>query len=45
METHCTYLENPTDRGAWRTTVPGVTKSQTRLKHLACTHIHFLSTC
>ena len=24
-------LENPVDRGAWRTTVPGVTKSQTRL--------------
>ena len=27
-------LENPMDRGAWRTTVHGVTKSQTRLKHL-----------
>ena len=25
-------LENPTDRGAWRATVPGVTKRQTRLK-------------
>ena len=25
-------LENPTDRGAWRATVHGVTKSQTRLK-------------
>ena len=24
-------LENPTDRGAWWTTVLGVTKSQTRL--------------
>ena len=24
-------LENPMDRGAWRATVPGVTKSQTRL--------------
>ena len=24
-------LENPTDRGAWRATVPGVTKSRTRL--------------
>ena len=24
-------LENPLDRGAWRATVPGVTKSQTRL--------------
>ena len=27
-------LENPMDRGAWRATVHGVTKSQTRLKHL-----------
>ena len=25
-------LENPTDRGAWRATVAGVTKRQTRLK-------------
>ena len=25
-------LENPMDRGAWRATVHGVTKSQTRLK-------------
>ena len=25
-------LENPMDRGAWRTTVHGVTKSQTKLK-------------
>ena len=25
-------LENPMDRGAWRATVPGVSKSQTRLK-------------
>ena len=25
-------LENPMDRGAWRATVQGVTKSQTRLK-------------
>ena len=24
-------LENPTDRGVWRTIVDGVTKSQTRL--------------
>ena len=23
------YLENPMDRGAWRTTVQGITKSQT----------------
>ena len=25
-------LENPMDRGAWRATVHGVTKSQTKLK-------------
>ena len=40
-------LENPTDRGAWRATVRGVTKGQTRLKQhstLACTHpeVHLL---
>ena len=28
-------LENPRDRGAWRDTVHGVTKSWTRLSHLA----------
>ena len=28
-------LENPMDRGAWRATVHGVTKSQTRLKRLS----------
>ena len=28
-------LENPVDRGAWRATVLGVTKSQTRLKLLS----------
>ena len=27
----CSCLENPTDRGAWRAAVHGVTKSQTRL--------------
>ena len=26
-------LENPTDRGAWLATVPGVTESQTQLSH------------
>ena len=31
-------LENPMDRGAWRATVHGVAKSQTRLSNLACTH-------
>ena len=28
-------LENPTDRGAWRVTVRGVTRSRTRLKRLS----------
>ena len=28
-------LENPIDRGAWRATVHGVTKSQTQLKQLS----------
>ena len=28
----CSCLENPTDRGAWRATVPKVAKSQTRPK-------------
>ena len=34
MATHSRYscLENPMDRGAWRATVHGVTKSQTGLK-------------
>ena len=32
-------LENPMDRGAWRATVHGVTKSQTRLSHK---HVHIL---
>ena len=27
----CSCLENPMDRGAWRATVHGVAKSQTRL--------------
>ena len=27
------YMENPTDRGAWQATVHGVTKSQTRLSN------------
>ena len=32
-----TCLENPMDRGAWRTTVHGVTKSLTRLTNCSCT--------
>ena len=39
VATHSSCLENPTDRKAWRTTVHGVTKSQTRLKQLS-THSH-----
>ena len=31
-------LENPMDRGAWRATVHGVTKSWTQLSDLAYTH-------
>ena len=31
-------LENPMDREAWQATVHVVTKSQRRLKDLACTH-------
>ena len=33
-------LENPMDRGAWWPAAHGVTKSQTRLSDLACTHAH-----
>ena len=29
------YLKNPMDRGGWRATVHGVTKSQTQLKQLS----------
>ena len=36
------YLENPMDRGAWRATVHGVTKSWTRLKQ---TILFFLLSC
>ena len=32
-------LENPMDRGAWQAIVPGVAKSQTRLKQLSTLHI------
>ena len=33
-------LENPMDRGAWRATVHGITKSQTQLHRLTHTHTH-----
>ena len=32
-------LENPMDKGAWRATAHGITKSQTRLKQLSM-HTH-----
>ena len=34
------FLKNPMNRGAWRTIVHRVTKSQTCWSHLACTHTH-----
>ena len=37
-------LENPMDRGAWQATVPGVAKSQTRLKWLS-SHTRYLCWC
>ena len=38
MATHFSVLawRIPTDRGAWRATVHGVTKSQTMTEHTAC---------
>ena len=39
-------LEDPMDRGAWQAAVHGVTKQQTRLKHLsmhACTYVCHLT--
>ena len=33
-------LENPMDRGAWRTTVPGAVKSQILAQHSTAQHIH-----
>ena len=35
-------LENPMDRGAWRSTVHGVTRSQTRLSNWAHTYTQFV---
>ena len=35
-------LETSMDRGAWRATVHGVTKSQTRLKRLSTQHLYFI---
>ena len=40
---HYSCLENPMDRGAWRATVHGVAKSQTRLSDFPFTfHFHAL---
>ena len=39
----CSCLENPMDRGAWRATVHGATKNQTRLKGLS-THVPLMVT-
>ena len=39
------YLENPVDRGAWRATVHGISKGQTRLKGLSCAQIFVLYCC
>ena len=33
-------LENPMDRGGWRATVPGVTKSRTQLSDFQFTSLH-----
>ena len=35
-------LENPMDRGAWRATVHGVTKSWTRQKQMLVKHCHLI---
>ena len=35
----CSYLGNPMDRGAWRATVHGVTRSRTCLNKWACRQI------
>ena len=40
---HYSCLENPMDRGAWKATVSGVTKSQTGLKRLGM-HTHIMIT-
>ena len=50
-EGHCnplqySCLENPKDRGAWRATVHGAAKSQTRLSNfhsLTCTYINIIN--
>ena len=36
---HCSFLENPMDRGTWQATVHGVAKSQAQPKWLS-THTH-----
>ena len=39
---HSSCMENPLDRGAWQTTVHGVTKSQTQLSNQTTNHHHSL---
>ena len=36
----CSGLKNPVDRGAWRATVHGLAKSQTRLSNQHCRFAH-----
>ena len=36
-------LENPMDRGAWRVTIHGVTKSLTRLSDQTHTHLPYIT--
>ena len=38
-------LKNPMDRGAWRATVHGVTKSRTRLKRISTVNVGWPVTC
>ena len=38
----CSCLENPRDGGAWWAAVYGVTQSQTRLKRLSSSSLHYL---
>ena len=50
---HCSYLENPMDRGTWQATAHRVAMSQTRLKQLSMrahttqkqAHTHKEQTC
>ena len=39
---HCSCLENPVDRGAWRAVVLGVAESWTRLSHSTLIHMNLI---